>query len=176
VRQGPVRRWRKVAREVREAVEGRGFDQRRGVLTQSFGSKQMDAALLLLPTAGFIEWHDPRMVATVEAVQAKLMVGGLLLRYRRDQSDDGLPGTEGTFLPATFWLAEALARLGRLEEAREVFDRAAGTSNDLGLFAEEFSPGEGIMLGNFPQGLTHLSHIAAAVALAEIQKSATHAT
>jgi GH15 family glucan-1,4-alpha-glucosidase len=176
LRQAPVRRWRKVAREIREAVEDKGFDHRRGVFTQSFGSKQMDAALLLLPTSGFIDWHDPRMVATVEAVQATLMVGGLLLRYRRDQTDDGLPGTEGTFLPATFWLAEALARLGRLEEAREVFDRAAGTCNDLGLFAEEFSPGEGIMLGNFPQGLTHLSHIAAAVALAEIQKSATHAT
>jgi len=176
MRKAPIRRWRKVAREIRAAIEEKGFDRRRGVFTQSFGSKHMDAALLLLPASGFVDWHDPRMVATVEAVQKKLMVGGLLMRYRRDETDDGLPGTEGTFLPATFWLAEALARLGRVGAAREIFDRASATCNDLGLFAEEFNPGQGIMLGNFPQGLTHLSHIAAGVALSEIQKSATRST
>ena len=94
---------------------------------------------------------------------------GLLLRYRVDQTDDGLTGEEGVFLACSFWLAECLARQGRIEEARVVFDQATATSNDLGLFAEEWDQHACEMLGNFPQGLTHLSHIAAAVALAARQ-------
>ncbi|HEX6350028.1 MAG TPA: glycoside hydrolase family 15 protein, partial [Candidatus Dormibacteraeota bacterium] len=176
LRKAPLTRWRRVAAEIRSTIEKRGFDRRRGIFVQSFGGRHLDAALLLLPTAGFIDWQDPRMVATVDAIQEELMVDGLLRRYQPRSTHDGLPGQEGVFLPASFWLAEALAQQGRLEEAREVFDRAASTCNDLGLFAEEYNPGAGLMLGNFPQGLTHLSHMAAAVALSQIQKSATHAS
>ena len=102
------------------------------------------------------------MLRTVDAVGQELEADGLLLRYR---APDGLEGTEGAFVACTFWLAECLAHQGRTEPAREAFARAAATANDLGLFAEEFDPGTGTLLGNFPQALTHLSHIAAAVAL-----------
>ena len=176
LRAAPLQRWRKVAQEMREAIEDRGYDARRGVFTQAFDKPEMDSALLLLPAAGFVDWHDERMVRTVDCIREELTEDGLLLRYRPAKTDDGLHGKEGTFLACTFWLAEGLARQGRAEEAREVFDRAAGTCNDLGLYAEEYDTVEDRMLGNFPQGLTHLSHIAAAVALAEIHRSATRTT
>jgi GH15 family glucan-1,4-alpha-glucosidase len=110
------------------------------------------------------------MVRTVDEIRSELDDDGLLLRYRTERVDDGLGNQrEGNFLACTFWLAECLARQGRFDAAREVFDRVAGTSNDLGLFAEEFDTREHQMLGNFPQALTHLSHIAAAISLTEVQ-------
>ena len=163
-RTAPTRTWARTRDEVRRAVETKGYDKRRGVFVRSFNRKSMDAALLLLPTVGFVDWDDPRMVRTTDEVWEELGEDDLIWRYR---VDDGLEGEEGAFLACSFWLAEALARQGRGEEARRVFDRAVRTANDLGLFAEEFDPKRKIMLGNFPQGLTHLSHIAAAVALNE---------
>ncbi len=160
----PQRRWARARRELRAAIEAEGYDKRRGVFVRSFGSRDLDSALLLLPVIGFVDWTDERMIRTTEAIREDLEVDGLLLRYR---SPDGLKGEEGAFLSCTFWLAECLARQGRWEEARAVFDRVTSTANDLGLFAEEFDPATGRLLGNFPQGLTHLSHIAAAVALAD---------
>lgn len=170
LRTAPLRRWKQVRNEIRTAIEEQGYDQKRGIFTQAFGSHALDSALLLLPTVDFVAWDDPRMVRTVDAIREELDEGGMLLRYRREKTDDGLSGQEGAFLACTFWLAECLARQGRLEAAREVFDRVASTSNDLGLFAEEVDPRTGDLLGNFPQGLTHLSHIAAAIAIAEHQE------
>ena len=144
-------------------IESKGYDKRRGVFVRTFGSRDLDASALLLPVLGFVEWDDERMVRTTDAIRGSLSVDGLLKRYR---SADGLKGEEGAFLACSFWLVECLARQGRPEEAREVFDRAVSAANDLGLFSEEYEPRAGMMLGNFPQGLTHLSHIAAAVALA----------
>ncbi|HEX5502351.1 MAG TPA: glycoside hydrolase family 15 protein [Thermomicrobiales bacterium] len=167
LRQAPVRRWTKVRDEIRAAVETEGYDKKRGIFVQSFGSKALDASLLLLPTVDFLSYDDERMVRTTDAIRAHLDRDGLLLRYRVDETKDNLKGEEGVFLACAFWLAECLARQGRLEDARAVFDRAASTSNDLGLFAEEYAPDTGDLLGNFPQGLTHLSHIAAAVAMAQ---------
>jgi len=172
-RRAPLRRWQKTRRQVRDAIESSGFDARRGVFTQAFGSRELDASLLILPMVEFVAWDDPRMIATTEALMADLMNEGLLLRYRVDRTDDGLTGPEGTFLACSFWLAEVLARQGRAEEARQVFDRAASTANELGLFAEEYDPGTEQMLGNFPQALTHLSHIAAAVALSATTSGGT---
>jgi GH15 family glucan-1,4-alpha-glucosidase len=130
---------------------------------QSFGRTEMDAALLLLPTVEYVAWDDERMVRTVAAVREELDAGdGLIYRYRRD---DGLEGDEGAFLCCSFWLAECLAQAGDLGEARMIFDKAVARSNDLGLFSEEVHPETGELLGNFPQGLTHLAHIDAAVAL-----------
>lgn len=166
-RAAPLERWRRIADEMKAKIEERGYDQERGVFTQAFGKPQMDASLLLLPATGFVDWADERMVRTADAVKAELMANGLLLRYRLEHTDDGLEGEEGVFIACTFWLAECLARQGRSEEARQVFDRAAGTCNDLGLFSEEYDPTSKEMLGNFPQGLSHLSHIAAAVALVD---------
>jgi GH15 family glucan-1,4-alpha-glucosidase len=165
VRKAPIRRWTHVRDELRAVIERRGFDHKRGTYVQTFDSKQLDAALLLLPTVEFVDWRDERMVGTVAAVRGQLDAGnGLLYRYRRR---DGLPGREGAFLCCSFWLAECLARQGELSEARAVFDQAVSTANDLGLFSEEVDPDTGELLGNFPQALTHLSHIAAAVALAD---------
>ncbi len=168
MRRAPTRRWGRVRDALRESIETHGYDERRGIFTQAYDRPELDAALLLLPTVEFLGWRDERMVRTTEAVRDELDAGdGLLYRYRRD---DGLDGTEGAFLCCSFWLAECLARQGEYDEARSVFDATLGRANDLGLFSEEFDPGRGELLGNFPQGLTHLAHIDAAVCLAETQR------
>jgi pentatricopeptide repeat protein len=164
-RRAPERRWRGVRNEIRRAIESKGFDSKRGIFVRSFGSREVDAALLLLPATEFVDYEDKRMIRTVDVIRERLMEDGLLRRYR---SADGLKGKEGVFLPASFWLAECLARQGRTEEAVEVFDRAVSTGNELGLYSEEFDARTGEMLGNFPQGLTHLSHISAGLALAGV--------
>jgi GH15 family glucan-1,4-alpha-glucosidase len=175
MRSAPMGRWRKTASEIRERVERDGYDKDRGVFVQAFGRKNLDASLLLLPIFGFVDFEDERMVRTVDAIISDLVSDGLVLRYRPEETGDGLKGTEGTFLACTFWLAECLARQGRVDQAREFFDRAAATGNDLGLLSEEFDPKSGQMLGNFPQGLSHLSHIAAAIALSDAQGFSIHA-
>jgi GH15 family glucan-1,4-alpha-glucosidase len=161
-RPAPLRRWRRVREQIRVAVMQHGYDRRRGIFTQAFGSAELDAALLQLPALGFVGWRDPRMLRTTDAIAATLGRDGLLRRYR---ADDGLAGGEGAFVACTFWLAECLARQGRLDQARTWFARAAATANDLGLFAEQVDPHSGELLGNFPQGLSHLAHLTAAVAL-----------
>jgi GH15 family glucan-1,4-alpha-glucosidase len=171
LRQAPVDRWTRARARLRRAIETRGFDQRRNTYVQAFGSGELDAALLLLPSFGYIEAHDPRMVGTVDAIRRELDSGGLLLRNRTEglaSGEGAAGGHEGSFIACTFWLAEVLAGQGRIEEAREAFERASATGNDLGLFAEEFNAKAGEMAGNFPQALTHLSHISAAVALTRL--------
>jgi len=163
-RRAPVRAWQRARKQIRAAIESKGYDQKRGVFVRAFGSRDMDASLLLIPVVGFVEYRDERMVRTVDAIRDELDEGGgLLVRYR---SKDGLPGKEGGFLACSFWLVECLVGQGRYQEARDVFDHASAAANDLGLFSEEYEVGRGEMLGNFPQALTHLSHAAAAVALA----------
>ena len=162
-RRAPLRRWRQVRREIRSAVEQHGYDRKRGVFTRSFGTKSMDAALLLLPQVDFVPVDDERMMRTVDEVRKDLGQDGLLLRYR---VSDGIDAPEGVFLPASFWAVECLAGQGRLEEAEALFERAVAAANDLGLFSEEYDPGTYHMLGNFPQALTHMSHIGASVAIA----------
>jgi len=159
----PTARWTRARDDVRRAVERHGWHESRRAFTQAFDNEELDAALLLLPHTGFVAWDDPRMVATADAVAAELDDDGLL---RRCSEDDGLPGREGAFLPCSFWLAECLARQGRREEARRVFQRAAETASPLGLFSEEHDTTEREPTGNYPQALTHLSHIGAALALA----------
>jgi GH15 family glucan-1,4-alpha-glucosidase len=161
-RRGPLQKWRKVRTEIRRSVERNGYDAKRGIFVQSYGARALDGALLLLPTTEFVDWNDERMVRTTDAIRDKLGDGSLVRRYR---GRDGLHGEEGVFLACSFWLAENYAHQGREDEAREMFDRAVSTGNDLGLFSEEFDVRRGEMLGNFPLGLSHLSHITAAVAL-----------
>jgi GH15 family glucan-1,4-alpha-glucosidase len=161
----PLEKWRQARDDMRQAIEKRGIDHERGIFTRSFGSTDVDAALLLLPITDFVPYDDERMVRTTEVIAKDLMRDGLLLRYVRD---DGLAGSEGVFLACTFWLVACLARQKRLREAKKVFHRATACANDLGLFAEEYDPRGREMLGNFPQGLTHLSHIGAALTLMNI--------
>ena len=164
MRKAPVTRWRKERGAVKRAIEREGYDRKRGVFVNWLGGTQMDASLLQLPVTGFVEWDDPRMVRTTDAVRDELLDRGLVRRYR---VKDGQPGREGAFLACSFWLVECLARQQRPTEAREAYDAAMATANDLGLFSEEFDTRSGEMLGNFPQALTHLSHVAAQMALTE---------
>ena len=169
-RDAPLAAWRNSCQEIRQAILTQGVDPKRGVLIQAFDRPVMDASLLLLPMFGFLDARDALMVRTVAALRAELEVDGLLRRY--PPREDGLAGEEGVFLACTFWLAECLALQGDLVEARKVFARAAATANDLGLFSEEYDPRRQRMLGNFPQGLTHLSLIAAAASLSQQPQSA----
>jgi GH15 family glucan-1,4-alpha-glucosidase len=162
-RKAPLQDWKITRDRLRSAIEAQGYDRRRGVFVQAFGHPEMDASLLLLPQTGFVDYRDERMIRTAEAVQGELEKDGLLLRYAC--GSDGMEGTEGVFCCCSFWLAECLACQGRLDRARKVFQRVLGTGNDLGIYSEEYDPQTGEMLGNFPQALTHLSLIAAAVAI-----------
>jgi GH15 family glucan-1,4-alpha-glucosidase len=168
-RPAPLDDWRNSCRDIRHAILTHGVDPDRGVLIQAFDQPIMDASLLLLPVFGFLDARDELMVRTVRTIRAELEVDGLLRRY--PLRGDELAGDEGVFLACTFWLAECLALQGEMGEARKVFHRAAATANDLGLFSEEYDPDHQRMLGNFPQGLTHLSLIAAAVTMARQAKA-----
>lgn len=156
--------WHENLHAIRDAVETRGYDPRRGIFIQAFERNYPDSALLLLPRFRFVDYRDPRMLRTVDAICAGLERDGLLLRYA---VPDGLNGSEGAFLPCTFWLVECLAKQGRRERALVYYGRAMECANDLGLFAEEYAAALGEPLGNFPQVLTHVSQINARLALDE---------
>jgi GH15 family glucan-1,4-alpha-glucosidase len=162
MRRAPDRKWKAARDELRGAFDEQAYDADAGSFVQAFGSTDLDASVLLLPVFDVVSYDDPRMLATVDAIRRGLDDEGFVRRY---DSDDTLARREGAFLPCTFWLAECLAAQGRLTEAQEVFDRAAGAANDLGLFAEEYDTHRGRMVGNLPQALCHHSHITAAVAL-----------
>ncbi|WP_031191357.1 MULTISPECIES: glycoside hydrolase family 15 protein [Streptomyces] len=161
--EGDVERWRAMRDAVHREVCEKGFDPERNTFTQSYGSDQLDAATLLIPRLGFLPADDPRVIGTVDAVREELTHEGLIRRYSTDgRAVDGLPGSEGTFLVCTFWLAEALHLTGRREEARKLFDRLLRLPNDLGLLAEEYDPVSGRQLGNFPQAFSHVGLIGTA--------------
>ncbi|MFE7930464.1 glycoside hydrolase family 15 protein [Streptomyces sp. NPDC057456] len=163
---GDLAGWRAMRDEVHQEVCERGYDPERGTFTQYYGSRDLDASLLLIPRVGFLPPDDPRVVGTVDAVRAELGHGGLLRRYSTDGATvDGLPGDEGTFLACSFWLADALHMTGRTEEARELFERLVGLANDVGLLAEEYDPTTGRHLGNFPQAFSHIGLVNTALAL-----------
>jgi GH15 family glucan-1,4-alpha-glucosidase len=166
MRKAPVTRWRKERGAIARAIARAGHDRERGIFVQWFGSRKVDGSLLQLPVTGFVDWDDPRMVRTTDAVRERLGDRRLI---RRHANNDGQPGREGAFLACSFWLVECLARQDRVSDAKEVFDAAIATANDLGLFSEEFDTRSGEMMGNFPQALTHLSHVAAAMALGEAE-------
>jgi GH15 family glucan-1,4-alpha-glucosidase len=168
-REGPVDQWRAMRDEIKAQVLSCGWSERKQAFSQSYGSDELDASILLMPIVGFLPADDPRFVSTVEAIRRELSVDGLLLRYRSqdEQHIDGLPAGEGVFLACSFWLVEVLALQGRLEEAQELFDRLLGLRNDVGLLSEEYDPKTGMLLGNFPQAFTHLALVEAALTLAE---------
>ena len=166
---GDVERWRKVRAEIKEDVLANGYDAERGAFVQAYGSKKLDASNLLLPLVGFVRVDDPRMRATIEAIERELTSPeGFVFRYKRD--DDDVAGREGTFAICTYWLADNLIALGDLQRARALFDKLRDSANDLGLFSEETEPETGAMLGNFPQAFTHLAFINTAVQLHEAEE------
>jgi GH15 family glucan-1,4-alpha-glucosidase len=162
-REGPVDRWRKLRDEIHREVCEHGFDSELGSFTQSYGSQELDASLLLLPLVGFLPIADPRIRGTIEAIERELLQDGFVLRYRTQEAGvDGLPPGEGVFLPCSFWLANCYELLGRHEEAEGLFERLVGLANDLGLLAEEYDPRAEHLLGNFPQAFTHLALVGTA--------------
>ncbi len=156
---GAVDRWRLLRDRIHADVCEKGVDPERGVFVQYYGSKELDAALLLIPLVGFLPADDPRVVATIESIERELTVDGLVRRYSNRNDVDGLPGEEGAFLVCTFWLADALAMIGRRAEAVAIFEHLLELRNDLGLLAEEYDPRANRQLGNFPQAFSHIGLI-----------------
>jgi GH15 family glucan-1,4-alpha-glucosidase len=162
----PLSRWRAVRRRIHAEVCARAFDPQLGSFVQSYGSTELDASLLLLPKTGFLPATDPRVRGTVAAIERRLMPDGLVVRYDSASGGDGLPPGEGAFLACSFWLADAYVALGRIDEARRLFERLLSLRSDLGLLAEEYDTRAGRQVGNFPQAFSHIALVNTAHALA----------
>ena len=167
-----VVRWTAARDEVHAEVLARGFRASRGAFVQAYDADDLDAATLLIPIVGFLPPDDPRVRSTVEAIERELTSPEGFV-YRNDMH--GPRGSEGTFAICTFWLVEALVLLGEVPRARALFDRIAACANDVGLFAEQVEAGTGAALGNFPQALTHIGHILAAVRLRDAERGGSAA-
>jgi GH15 family glucan-1,4-alpha-glucosidase len=168
---GPVERWRAVRDEIHSDVLEKGYDAGRGTFTQAYGSRALDACALLIPRVGFLPYDDERVVSTVETIRNELTEDGLVLRYRTDQSDDGLTGREGSFLICSFWMVYALWGIGRHREAEELFERLLALRNDVGLLSEEYDTRAQRLVGNFPQAFTHLALVTCALRLSDREVS-----
>jgi GH15 family glucan-1,4-alpha-glucosidase len=167
---GPVEQWRSVRQDIHADVCRNGFDAEMGCFVQSYGSKELDASLLLMPAVGFLPPSDARIRATVDAIERGLMMDGFVLRYRTASTDDGLPAGEGAFLACSFWLADAYCLLGRYDDAEQLFERLLGLCNDVGLLAEEYDGRRKRLVGNFPQAFSHISLINTAHNLSRAEK------
>ncbi len=160
--EGDAVRWKALREDIRADVLANGFDERRNTFTQSYGSKELDASLLMIPLVGFLPATDPRVQGTVAAVERELVHDGFVRRYSQPPAHvegndvDGLPGGEGAFLACSFWLADNYALQGRTEEATELFERLLSLRNDVGLLSEEYDPRSGRLVGNFPQAFSHV--------------------
>ncbi|MGO8915659.1 MAG: glycoside hydrolase family 15 protein, partial [Stellaceae bacterium] len=169
---GPVDHWRALRKTIHDEVCGRAFDAEIGAFVQSYGSKALDASVLLIPLVGFLPPSDPRVRSTVQAVERRLMVDGLVMRYDTHVTRDGLAGNEGAFLACSFWLADNLVLLGRHDDARRLFERLLSLRNDVGLLSEEYDPHAKRLVGNFPQAFSHITLINTAHNLTRTEKPA----
>src|SRR5579872_156099 len=162
---GPADRWRAQCEKIKAEVCTRGFDRDLGAFVQSYGSKHLDASLLMIPLVGFLPASDARVRGTIEAIERQLCDGGLVRRYGTDRSVDGLPRVEGAFLACSFWLADCLALLGRRDDARALFERVLALRSDVGLLSEEYDLERRRLVGNFPQAFSHVALVNAALYL-----------
>jgi GH15 family glucan-1,4-alpha-glucosidase len=164
-------RWTTTRDAVRKTILERGYNEERGAFVQAFGTTALDAANLLIPLMGFLPADDPRVQSTIDLYLEELTENGLVYRYRTDdeEADDGLEGHEGAFGLTTFWMVDALALSGRLDEACEMFEGLARRANHVGLYSEEFDPRSGAFLGNFPQAFTHIGFINSAIYIAHAE-------
>lgn len=169
---GPVDVWRAIRQKIHDEVCCEAFNSEIGAFVQSYGSKELDAAVLLAPLVGFLPPTDPRVRSTVEAIERHLMVDGLVRRYDPDVSHDGLPGSEGAFLACSFWLADNFVLLGRDQEARRLFERLLALRNDVGLLSEEYDTCSKRLVGNFPQAFSHIALVNTAHNLSRMRKPA----
>jgi GH15 family glucan-1,4-alpha-glucosidase len=174
--EAPVERWKQVRDEIHAEVCERGYDRERRTFTQYYGSSELDASVLNIPLVGFLPGTDERVTGTIDAVWRELGRDGFVSRYSTADTDDGLAGDEGQFLACSFWLVNALALNGRVDDARSLFERLAGLANDLGLLAEEYDVSRRRQVGNFPQAFSHLTLILAAVAIAAAEANTQSTT
>ena len=168
--EGPVQRWEALRDAIHAEVCASGYDARNNTFVQYYGASQLDASLLLIPQVGFLPPDDPRVRGTVDAIRRDLVVEGFVMRYSAQAGVDGLPPGEGSFLPSSFWLADALILTGRRNEGEALFERLLDLANDVGLMAEEYDVQQHCMLGNFPQALTHMALIRTAHLLSLSEK------
>jgi GH15 family glucan-1,4-alpha-glucosidase len=164
---GPIDRYRALRDEIHHDVCSKGYDTERQTFTQSYGSKGLDAALLLVPQVGFLPPEDERVRGTLRAVMSELAEDGMVRRYSVDETDDGQTGEEGAFLACSFWLADALVMDGQRDAARERFEKLLSLRNDVGLLAEEYDVTAGRQLGNMPQAYSHVALVNTALNLTE---------
>ena len=163
--EGDVEKWEGIREAIRGRIMAEGFDAEMNSFTQSFGTKDLDASLLLMATTGFIDANDPKMIGTVAAVERELLVNGFVLRYRTEGGMDGRAGDEGAVLACSFWLASVYHMQGRVAEAEALFNRLVGLCNDVGLLSEEYDPVGKRFLGNFPQAFSHVALVTTALRL-----------
>jgi GH15 family glucan-1,4-alpha-glucosidase len=166
--EGPLRRYSALRDEIHADVCAKGYDADRETFTQSYGSRALDASLLLIPQVGFLPPQDPRVRGTLRAVERELTIDGMLRRYDSDETDDGVPGDEAAFIACNFWLVDALVLDGQLDAGRERFEKLLGLRSDLGLLAEEYDVQAARQLGNFPQAYSHLALVNSALNLVEV--------
>jgi GH15 family glucan-1,4-alpha-glucosidase len=169
---GEVERWSATRDDIHADVCASGFDRAAGCFVRAYGDKELDASLLLLPAVGFLPPEDPRIRATVEAIERRLIRDGLVMRYDSAASKDGLPPGEGVFLACSFWLVDAYLMLGRHEDAVRLFERLLSLRNDVGLLSEQYDPRSKRLVGNFPQAFSHLALVNSASNLAHSRKPA----
>ncbi|MGX7723807.1 glycoside hydrolase family 15 protein [Rhodococcus pyridinivorans] len=169
--EAPVERWKRTRDDIHREVCERGYDPVRGTFTQYYGSAELDASVLLIPLVGFLPPTDDRVTSTLDALRDELGRDGFVSRYSTSKTDDGLPGDEGQFLACSFWLVSALALNGRVDDARALFERLLGLTNDLGLLAEEYDVQAGRQVGNFPQAFSHLTLVGAACAITAAEQA-----
>ncbi|MFL5759646.1 MAG: glycoside hydrolase family 15 protein [Thermomicrobiales bacterium] len=165
--EAPIERWQQLRDEIHADICAHGYDAERNTFVQYYGGKVLDASLLLIPGSGFLASDDPRITGTVDAVMRELASGPFVSRYSTDEGVDGLAGTEGAFLICSFWLVNALAAVGRMEEAHRHLDALLALQNDVGLLSEEYDPTTKRSLGNFPQAFSHIGLLSSLLALHE---------
>jgi len=158
----PVEKWKFLRDRLHQEICDRAFNIEKNSFVQAYGSDQLDAGLLLMPSVGFLPGSDPRVKATVEAIERELMPGGLVLRYDTSKVNDGLPPGEGVFLACSFWMVSSLKAIGRPDDARALFERLLSLCNDLGLLSEEYDIQRKRLVGNFPQAFSHIALVNAA--------------
>jgi GH15 family glucan-1,4-alpha-glucosidase len=168
--EGPVDHWRALRGQIHEDICSRAYDTEMGAFVQAYGSKNLDASLLLIPAVGFLPPDDPRVRSTISAIEKHLLADGFVRRYDTAETRDGLPPGEGSFLACSFWLADSLLTTGRRAEAQQLFERLLALRNDVGLLAEEYDPRTNRLIGNFPQALSHVALVTTAHNLTRSEK------
>ncbi|HKF50535.1 MAG TPA: glycoside hydrolase family 15 protein [Terracidiphilus sp.] len=158
----PIRKWKSIRDKIHKQICDKGFNKKKNAFTQAYGSRQLDAALLQMPQVGFLPGSDPRVKGTVEAIEREIMPDGFVLRYDTTKVKDGLPAGEGVFLACSFWMVSSLKSIGRVDDARRLFERLLTVSNDLGLMSEEYDVKQKRLVGNFPQAFSHIALVIAA--------------